>query len=69
MSDFLTLDEIRTEPVVELPDREMLDLVRVTLITGDINIVRVDHNNLYNFLNGFCVSAVVAKCEVLNGGW
>jgi hypothetical protein len=69
VSDFLALDEIRSEPVVELPDREMLDLVRVTLITGDINIVRVDHNNLYNFLNGFCVSAVVAKCEVVNGGW
>jgi hypothetical protein len=66
VSDFLTLDEIRTEPVVELPDREMLDLVKVTLITGDINIVRVDHNNLYDFLNGFCVAAVVAKCEVLN---
>jgi hypothetical protein len=40
--------------------------VRVTLITGDINVVRVDHNNLYNFLNGWCLAAVVAKCEVLN---
>ena len=66
MSDFLTLDEIRTEPVVELPDREMLSLVRVTLKTGTINIVRVDHNDLNNFLNGFCVSAVVARCDVLN---
>ena len=67
MSDFLTLDEIRSEPLVELPDREMLDLVKVTLTTGDINIVRVDHNDLENFLNGFCVAAVVAQCQVLNG--
>jgi hypothetical protein len=66
MNDFLSLDEIRSEPVLELPDRELLDLVKVTLITGNINIVRVDHNNLYNFLNGWCLSAVVAKCEVLN---
>jgi hypothetical protein len=66
MSDFLTLDEIRSEPLVELPDREMLDLVKVTLITGQINIVRVDHNNLYNFLNGWCLTAVVSKCEVIN---
>ena len=66
MSDFLTLDEIRSEPLVELPDRELLDLVRVTLITGQINIVRVDHNNLYNFLNNWCLAAVVSKCEVIN---
>jgi hypothetical protein len=66
MNNFLSLDEIRSEPVVELPDRELLDLIKVTLITGTINIVRVDHNKVTNFLNGFCVSAVVAKCEVYN---
>ena len=66
MSDFLTLDEIRSEPLVELPDREMLDLVKVTLTTGDINIIRVDHNDLENFLNGFCLAAVVAQCQVIN---
>jgi hypothetical protein len=66
MSDFLTLDEIRSEPVVELPDRELLDLIKVTLITGQINIVRVDHNKVTDFLNGFCVAAVVARCDVIN---
>jgi len=66
MNDFLTLDEIRSEPVVELPDRELLDLIKVTLITGQINIVRVDHNKVTDFLNGFCVSAVVARCDVIN---
>jgi hypothetical protein len=65
MSEFLSLDEIRSEPVMELPDREMLDLIRVTLKTGQINIVRVDHIYLSNFLNGFCVSAVVAQCQIL----
>jgi hypothetical protein len=66
VSDFLTLDEIRSEPLLELPDREMLDLIKVTLITGQINIVRVDHNKVSDFLNGFCVAAVVARCDVIN---
>jgi hypothetical protein len=66
VSEFLTLDEIHAEPLLELPDREQLDLIRVTLITGQINIVRVDHNKVTDFLNGFCVSAVVARCDVLN---
>jgi hypothetical protein len=66
MSEFLTLDEIVAEPLIELPDRELLDLIKVTLITGQINIVRVDHNKVADFLNGFCVSAVVARCDVLN---
>jgi hypothetical protein len=65
MSEFLSLDEIRSEPMTELPDREMLDLVRVTLKTGQINVVRVDHISLTNFLNGFCVSAAVAQCQVV----
>jgi hypothetical protein len=65
MSEFLSLDEIRSEPVMELPDREMLDLIRVTLKTGQINIVRVDHIYVKDFLNGFCVAAVVAQCQIL----
>jgi hypothetical protein len=45
MSDFLSLDEIRSEPLVELPEREMLALVTIkyinvvvpiTIKTGDI---------------------------------
>jgi hypothetical protein len=65
MSEFLSLDEIRSEPVVELPDREMLDLIRVTLKTGQINIVRVDHLQVSNFLNGWCLSAAVAQCQIV----
>jgi hypothetical protein len=65
MSEFLSLDEIRSEPVMELPDREMLDLIRVTLTTGEINVVRVDHIYVSNFLNGWCLSAAVAQCQIL----
>jgi hypothetical protein len=68
MSDFLSLDEIRSETLVELPEREMLALVTIKYVNVVVPVFI--HTGDIASGNQICAQALAAlnvqSCKVSN---
>ena len=61
----LSIEELEAQTALELPDREMMALVTIVLITGDI--VTIDVKNVqvgFNICAALVAAVAVIDCDV-----